>query len=304
MYPAIAQLIPLVIFLIPAAIGVFGIIQYRNWQAKKEARKNPLTSDLLRGPGESLREKIDDLSDSIGAYLALLFAAPILAYSMYLTQLVFTKTAPISALIIYMVSGVASFAYLLRGILSTMSLRRKYMLGFDAEIATGQELNYLMRERFWVFHDFPAKDFNIDHVLIGPTGVFAVETKGRTKPMLGDGSAEREVLYDGVTLQFPGWVETKPIKQAERQAKWLQNWLTSAVGEPVSVQPVLALPGWFVKRTKPGGMPVINGKNCSTFFLKFSNGSQLSEKLQTQIAHNVEQRCRNVLPRAYRVEAE
>lgn len=303
MHPAIAQLIPLVIFLIPM-LGLFGVIKYRDWQARKEARKNPLTSDLLRGPGESLREKIEELSISIDAYVTLLVAMPVLIYSMYLSQLVFAKTANLVSLVGFIIFAIGLIGYLLRKVLTTMNLRRKYVLGLDVEIATGQELNQLMRDRFWVFHDFPAGKFNIDHVVIGETGVFAVETKGRSKLMRNDGSAEREVLYDGATLQFPGWVETKPIQQAERQAKWLQDWLTRAVGEPVSVQPLIALPGWYVKRTRAGGIPVINGKNCSSFFLKFNNGNKLSEKLQTQIAHNVEQRCRNVLPRAYRIEDE
>lgn len=32
-----------------------------------------------------------------------------------------------------------------------------------------------------VYHDFPAENFNIDHVLIDRAGVFAIETKGFTK---------------------------------------------------------------------------------------------------------------------------
>ena len=40
-----------------------------------------------------------------------------------------------------------------------------------------------MRDGFAVFHDVPGdKAFNVDHVVIGPQGVFAVETKGRGKP--------------------------------------------------------------------------------------------------------------------------
>jgi len=134
-------------------------------------------------------------------------------------------------------------------------------------------------------------------VLIGPTGVFAVETKGRAKPLKKDGSAEREVIYDGEHLHFPHVKEQKPLKQAESQAKWLEKWLTSAVGEPVSVTPVLALPGWFIKQTQRKGIPVINGKNSGAFFAKF--GANLSEKLQRQIVHQIDSRCRTVLPRAY-----
>jgi hypothetical protein len=60
-----------------------------------------------------------------------------------------------------------------------------YRLGLDAELAAGQELDQLMRHGAFVFHDYPAEKFNIDHVVICESGVFAVETKARMKPDRG-----------------------------------------------------------------------------------------------------------------------
>jgi integrase len=77
-----------------------------------------------------------------------------------------------------------------------------------------------------VYHDFPAENFNIDHIVIGSNGVFAVETKGRAKPVNGDVN----VIFDGQGLQFPTHYEKDPFDQAKRQAVWLAKWLTSAVG--------------------------------------------------------------------------
>lgn len=292
-----AQLFPLAFFGLSFAI-IFTLISYWEWQSKKSRKKNPLTSDLLRSPGEALRVKIEDLRfDLIGHMLMILFL-PIFLFAMSLSQVVFGKKPSLFITGFYIVMGLGCIGYLLRKMIKTKKLQRQYQLGLDAELAVGQELNHLMREGYWVYHDFPADDFNIDHVVIGPTGVFAVETKGRPKPMNDDGSAEREVIYDGESLTFPTWRERKPIQQAELQAKWLEKWLTSAVGEPVAVSPVLAIPGWFIKREKAGGVPIINGKNPSGFFMKFGN-STLTDKLQQQIAHNIDQRCRTVLPLAY-----
>ena len=62
------------------------------------------------------------------------------------------------------------------------ALMRRYRtlkLGYEAEAAAAEELNRLMRHGYWVFHDVPGdKAFNIDHVVVGPNGVFGVETKG------------------------------------------------------------------------------------------------------------------------------
>lgn len=70
-----------------------------------------------------------------------------------------------------------------------------------------------------VYHDFPADKFNIDHIVIGESAVFAIETKSRRKPAKG-GSASARVSYNGKTLKFPVHTETKPIDQARHQAQW------------------------------------------------------------------------------------
>ena len=89
----------------------------------------------------------------------------------------------------------------------------------------------VLREGFWVFHDLPGDGpFNVDHVAVGPQGLFAVETKGRPKGARGDDAGYRVVLRDEV-LEFPGWRERKPLEQARRNAKWLGDWLSSAIGE-------------------------------------------------------------------------
>jgi len=153
-----------------------------------------------------------------------------------------------------------------------------------------------------VYHDFLADGFNIDHIVVGPKGVFAVETKGRAKPDRNGGTEEAKVVCDGQILRFPDWSESRPIEQAKSQASWLAKWLDSAVGEPVPVQPVLALPGWYVVREKPMDLFIINGKNPD-LMLKYSNVA-LSETLVKRIVHQLEQRCRDIEPLAYAKKAK
>lgn len=168
-------------------------------------------------------------------------------------------------------------------------------LGLDAEIAVGQELDQLMREGAAVFHDFPADGFNIDHVVISPRGIYAVETKGYAKPNRSRGLEDAKVRYDGRALHFPNWTTSKPLEQAERQAAWLKKWLSSAVGTPVSVTPVLAFPGWFVERTGRGPVWLFNGKELRSL-LNQRSAPAIEGQLVRQAAHQVEQRCRNVSP--------
>jgi hypothetical protein len=153
-----------------------------------------------------------------------------------------------------------------------------------------------------VYHDFPADKFNIDHVVVSPKGVFAVETKGRSKQDKKRGSGEATVVYDDQVLRFPGWIEKEPLDQSKRQAVWLSQWLSSAVGEQIAVKPVLALPGWFIERKKPSpDLILFNGKNPD-LLLKWvtSTSTPLSAELMQRVVHQLEQRCRDVEPSAYR----
>jgi len=181
--------------------------------------------------------------------------------------------------------------------------KRNLQLGFECEVAVGQELNQLMRDGYYVYHDFQTDKFNIDHIVIGSGGVFAVETKGRTKPTSKNASVDARVFYDGECLKFPHKSETQAIEQSKRQAKWLADFLEKAVGEPVKIIPVVTLPGWFVQSDEKGKklheVRVINPKVIVVKLKEFQPKNPLSKELVTRIAHQIEQRCRNIEPKAY-----
>ena len=86
-----------------------------------------------------------------------------------------------------------------------------------------------MLDGYRVYHDFPGDKFNIDHIVVGPPGVFAVETKARSKPTSQDRKADAKVKYDGKCLRFPNATDVEFLEQAKRQAEWLSKWLRSAV---------------------------------------------------------------------------
>lgn len=129
-------------------------------------------------------------------------------------------------------------------------------------------------------------------------GVFAIETKARSKPLKDDGKAERHVEYTGGELTFPHYRSTKPLAQAESQAKWVHEWLSAAVGKPVPVLPLVALPGWSINRGEHVRIPVFNPLKCAAYFHHIGT-AELNHDFQQQIVHQLDQRCRDVTPRAY-----
>jgi hypothetical protein len=118
--------------------------------------------------------------------------------------------------------------------------------GQEGEKAVGQFLERLREDGFQVFHDVVGPGFNIDHVLIGPSGVFSVETKTRSKPERGNA----EVTFDGASIRVAGQLPDRdPLAQAKAQARWLKAILAESTGRTPEVRPVVLFPGWFVNAT-------------------------------------------------------
>jgi len=274
-------------------VGIVWAMRYRQRQRKR----SPLSQHLLRSPGQSLRSELDDRMWDLAGYLMALPLIPLMLYAMQLRQALDAGGAlKISGVLV--VAGLMAFGFVFFQTIKTMRKVWKLRLGYEAELAMGQELDQLMRQGAVVFHDVPAAGFNIDHVLVAPNGVFAIETKGRSKPNRNRGAEDAKVIYDGSGLSFPGWVENKPLEQARRQAVWLSKWLTNAVGDEVTARPVLALPGWFVERKSRSDVLLISGREASAI-LKAKHEA-LTESMIKRIEHQLEQRCRDVEPSMYR----
>lgn len=290
------SLIPRIISLSGPAAALAVLLALR-WTTRLGGKRSPLTRDLLRSPGQSLREQVDNLT------LALMSDFACLATVSSFAGLIFTMldrpgtSVWTYGVVIVLVIGV--FGFYVIALWRRWQRRTDLRLALDGEMATGEELNQLILHRCRVFHDIPANRFNVDHVVVGPAGVFAVETKARSKATRGGGVNSATVTYDGDTLAFPRWQGREPLEQAKRQAEWLRKWLTSAVGEPVHVKPVLALPGWFVERKAPGDVIVINPRNA-TFLAEPRGRQEFTAQTIQRIAHQLEQRCRNVEPLAFR----
>ena len=87
---------------------------------------------------------------------------------------------------------------------------------------------------------------------------------------------------------------TEPIDQAKAQAAWLSKWLSSAVGDPVKVSPMVTIPGWYIDRKSPNGVPVLSPKKEVKTYLDGKKESVLSESMVRRICHQLEQKCRDV----------
>ncbi len=145
-----------------------------------------------------------------------------------------------------------------------------------------------------LFHDLPTDRLgNIDHIVVAPAGVFAIEAKARRKGKASPGAPDHKVIYDGHRLQFPDGTDEEKLAQTKRNAVWLGKFLTTATGGPVTAKPVLTLPGWWVERKAWNGVAVLNQKEIRTHVLHL-DGPALSEAQQRRIIHQLVQKRRDI----------
>jgi hypothetical protein len=98
------------------------------------------------------------------------------------------------------------------------------------------------------FHDIAGDGFNIDHALVGPGGVFAIETKHISKRP----GPHAKIDYDGKRVLVDGLAPDRdPIAQAEMNADHIRTLLKNMADRDVFVRPVVLYPGWFITRPPP-----------------------------------------------------
>lgn len=284
-----AILITLVVAFAPIFIAGACLHVWR-WYRKQKPLRSPLTRALLRSPGETLRRQVDDLTWDISIWFALLMVLPLMLYAIYLTQnnLGGARMSPWPFSII----ALGAFGFIMYRLVRDAQKFRNLRQGLDGERAVGQELTELLKDGMSVFHDVQCGQFNIDHVVIGSAGVFAVETKMRAKLKTGRGKQDAAVKVDGDRLLFPNWTETKWVAQARRQAQWLAGSLSSTTGERVDVKAVLALPGWYIQFASPSDVLVLNPKNPRLIIQ--ADKAPLSAEQVRRVTAALEQRCRDV----------
>jgi hypothetical protein len=254
--------------------------------------------ELGRSPGQALRDALSQAGLDAAEYAALsLFLLPLTA-SGYAAWWALGGAMPQPDATL----GIAAAALVLQlwvlwRLWAALRRSRRLRHGYEAELVAGQELSSLGGFGYYVFHDVPLGDrtAKVDHVLVGPAGVFAVETEARARR---DGHAEREVTYDGATLCFARRRETAPLERAVALAGRVREWLAAEVGEPLTVQPVVVLPGWRVRRTDVSGIPVMAASRIRHYFGRLRPRAGMSDALIARVANCLEARCRGVAPQA------
>lgn len=181
--------------------------------------------------------------------------------------------------------GLCGFAFLRYRI--SLRKRRDIQWHHEAKAMVDKAIAPLIPRGYILFRDFRDDDMSIDHLLIGPKGVFALQTLVRSTNLKQGDSAVVMVTYDGRTLYFPQGEDHTIIEQAGKNADYISEWISKRLGLPIAARGIVALPGWQVKRTSAQGISVINPAQLEALF-QYIKPWPLSEDTLYQIVRLVE----------------
>jgi hypothetical protein len=206
--------------------------------------QSPLKLKPLRLPGQTVDDDIVRLRE--GALMDHLFTAGcvlLLAFMEWFGYLTHSGRHPYA----FSLLALATLGYVAPRIWKLKKKLKELKLGRDGEKIVGEQLECMRAQGAQVFHDVPGDGFNLDHVVISTHGIYAIETKTRTKP-----SSRARVVVDGDTLTVAGHVpERNPIEQVTAAARWLERRLQKSTGKRFFVRGVVVFPGWYVEQKGP-----------------------------------------------------
>ncbi len=132
----------------------------------------------------------------------------------------------------------------------------------DGERAVAEYLDTLREGGHRVFHDVVGTGFNIDHIIVGPKGVFTIETKTLNKR-----EGQNAILrFDGKAVHVgTSMLPDNPVPQALAQVTWLKRTLLESTGKAFAVRPVVVFPGWFVEASDRSEVWVLEPKALKGF---------------------------------------
>ena len=271
---------------------------------KQRRLKAPMEFKLLRGPGESLRRRLDKFEDQFAFRMLAAALAPLVAAALVLAMFFMQLPIPQRTLWIGVFLSVAvflaGFIAALRWMAGNLRRYRSDRLGYLGEREVAEHLQTLCARGYVVFHDVPASSkrrfFNIDHVAVGPAGVVVIETKTRRKVRSRTGRKEHIVSSDGRRLIWPWGEDQSNLKQAASRAEWVREWIRERTGIETPVRPILALPGWFVETTARGAVAVVNPKLLPAEVERGATpAGELSREQIDAIVVLLDDRCRDVV---------
>jgi hypothetical protein len=259
------------------------------WSAlSRTVGSGPLFPDsIMHEAAQRFRDELDRLSASRSIYLgsALVFAVLFSAAYLLRAQELFAGYPDwqlyIQLAFLLFTVGLAIFQ-----LGKTIIAARQVKILRDANIAVGHQLRQISNGIMQVFHDAETTAGIVDHVLVGQTGLYAVNVIARRAP--GDGS----VRLIGNALQFSNSNNDVTIVDIAAKSRRLEKEFTELLGHKVRVRSVIAAPGWEIVEQTNDDHLLVNERNIGMLRgWKDNTDHMMNEDVET-LKKEMTARCR------------
>ncbi len=244
---------------------------------RKDSRP-PVEGPLRRLPGQSLRDERDRLLNDQGSeYLILAIGSCFLAVWEWLRRWfpsLFTPQLMTASAVI--MTGYCAFRLLrVRREIRNLNQAEK------GERRVSEVLRTLRDKDYVTFDDLLLGNVNIDHVVVGPGGIFALETKAYS--IFGSGVAG--IAADGLLYLSTKPALGDPMKQARRSGALVSAEVKRWMQRELWVAPVLVLPGWRIDPPKTETKIVVTNEETLTEFFRSRERVLSNEQIREICSH-------------------
>ncbi len=244
---------------------------------------NPNFADsIMSEAAQRFRDELKQLSRAQSSYLG----AVLVFIAIYGSAMAFQGPQlfvgyPDWQLYVVLAVLVAAASFVLYRLIRTFISWHEVRFLRDANIAVGHQLQRIASAHGRAFHDVPTPNGFIDHVLVGPSGVYAINVVARRHLKKG------AVLLNGNNLHFSNSETKLSIVNIVAAAKRMEKEFCKIAGKNIRVRSVIAVPGWDIKDqtgnqhllVNERTLPMISGWKDQNDFLMDEDVSALQQVL-------------------------
>ncbi|MFA6289729.1 MAG: nuclease-related domain-containing protein [Opitutaceae bacterium] len=270
-----------------------------HWHLQCRQDHPPVREKLMREAGERLRRRLECLEKRT---LLLLLGGTLVPLTLLLGGLAIADSHygndhPALILVFTIGGFIATLGAAGWGLQRTLTERRSARRSLIGERIVAENLSPLIVAGHHIFHDVPTKDHdpshNLHHVVVGPAGILAIETRTFGKRRAIAGRKPNEILFDGTQIVHPWGQDGQGLGTARLKADWLSDWIYQITGKRVTVTPVLTFPGWWVNTTVSREVDVHNPRQIAAL-MRHTKGNVIEPQLIELIVDQLQVRCRDV----------
>ena len=215
----------------------------KSWSAlSRTVGSTPFFAEsIMHEAAQRFRDELQRLSNSQAIYLSGTLVFLVLFGAAYLLQ-AGNLFAGYPSWQLWLQVGFLATAALFAGwrLARTVLAYRQVQFVHDASVAVGHQLQQISTGANRVFHDVRTSAGVVDHVLVGQTGIYAINVVAKRSPK--NGSA---VLKNNC-VAFSGRDEQVSVVDITASALRLEKEISRLLGHKVRVRSVIAVPGWNI----------------------------------------------------------